>query len=208
VNKAANAHVQLAGVVNVAKAVKGIQIGGIVNKATKVRGVQLAGLLNIADSSDYCIGLINIIKNGSRNLSVSVDESGTALVSFRSGGRVLYGILGAGYNLHTDKELFASEGGIGANLLHKGAFGLQAEIVCVGLYDRSGGSYFKNALRVLPSYQLGDRFSIWAGPSFAYIHTDIPDAASLISHPTWERVKPGSIKQLAFGYLGGVQVKL
>lgn len=209
VNKATDAHAQMAGVVNVAKAVKGVQIAGLINKATTVKGVQIAGLLNIADSGDYTIGLINLVKNGSRYISFSVDESSIALASFRSGGRVLYGIVGLGYNLNTGKNLYASEAGIGAHLLNKGAFSLQAEVVSVGMFNFKGGEYYKYALRVLPAYALSRRFSIWGGPSFGYIHTDMQEAADLIGHPAWEKVRTnGFISQLAFGYLGGIQMRM
>jgi hypothetical protein len=49
--------------------------------------VQIAGFINIADSSDYSIGIINIIRQGEKGIGVSVDETKTAMVSFRSGGR-------------------------------------------------------------------------------------------------------------------------
>lgn len=208
VNKATYTRGQVAGVVNVAGEVNGIQAAGIVNKATKVKGVQLAGLVNIADSSDYPIGLVNIIKNGSRFISVSIDESAIVLASFRSGGRVLYGIVGLGYNVKTAKSLFATEAGLGAHLLQKGAFSLQAELVSVGMFDFKGGEYYKNMLRVLPAYAFNKRFSAWAGPSFGYIHTDIQEAADLVGHPAWQEVRTDGTHQLAFGITGGIQIKI
>jgi hypothetical protein len=208
VNKAMDTRGQLAGVVNIAKEVRSIQAAGLINKATKVKGVQLAGLLNIADSSDYPIGLINLIKNGSRMISVSIDESAIALASFRSGGRVLYGIVGVGYNVKTEKSLFATELGIGAHLLRKGAFSLQVEAASVGMFDFKGGEYYKHSLRVLPSYAFDKRLSVWAGPSFGYIFTDIQEAADLVHHPAWQEVRSDGTHQLAFGITGGVQIKI
>jgi hypothetical protein len=207
-NKAIDTRGQMAGIVNVAREVNGVQVAGVVNKATKVKGVQVAGLINIADSSDYPIGLINIIKNGSRLISVSIDESAITLASFRSGGRVLYGIVGLGYNVKTEKSLFATEVGIGAHLLQKAAFSLQVEAASVGMFDFKGGKYYKHSLRVLPSYGFGKRFSVWAGPSFGYIFTDIQEAADLVHHPAWQEVRSDGTHQLAFGITGGVQIKI
>src|SRR5690606_9879465 len=98
---------QLAGVFNIAKITKGVQVSGLLNKSThaqhqlagliniasKVEGVQIAGLINIADESDYPIGILNFIKNGEMQLGLSVDDMGSVLLNFRSGGRVTYGIL-------------------------------------------------------------------------------------------------------------------
>src|SRR5690606_22129835 len=89
---------QLGGIVNLAHDVKGSQVAGILNKAGRVTGIQLSGIINMADSSDYPIGLINIIKNGERSIGISTDENLSSLISFRSGGRKLYGIIGLGSN--------------------------------------------------------------------------------------------------------------
>lgn len=198
---------QVAGIFNRAGNVRGIQVAGIANKAAKVKGVQVAGILNIADSSDYPIGLVNIIKNGHRYISVSIDESATMLTSFRSGGRVLYGIVGLGYNVRKD-GFYAAEAGVGANLLQRGSFGLQAEVAGVGLFDFKGGDYCKSVIRVLPSWSFSPNWRVWGGPTFAHITTDMPQAAALIAHPIWEKVKDNRIAQLAWGLVAGVQVKL
>lgn len=208
VNIADSTGSQVAGIFNRSKNIKGIQVAGIANKAAKVKGVQIAGILNMADSSDYPIGLVNIIKNGHRYVSVSIDESATMLTSFRSGGRVLYGIVGLGYNTRND-GFYAAEAGVGAYILQRGNFGLQAEAVGVGLFDFKGGDYCKSVLRILPSWSFSPGWRIWAGPSFAYISTDMPHAADLISNPIWEKIKNNNrTEQLAWGFIGGIQVKL
>ena len=79
----------------------GLQIVGLVNVADKVRGVQLSTLVNVAQECDFPIGLINIIKNGEMGVAVTCDALGNAMVSFRSGGKYTYGIIGAGYNFLT-----------------------------------------------------------------------------------------------------------
>src|SRR5690606_220847 len=129
INMAESAHVQVAGFINVAKRVDAVQIAGFsnnarevntqlagfINVAQKVKGVQLSGFINIDDRSDYHIGLVNIIGNGEKCIGVTIDESQSTLVSFRSGGRILYGIVSAGINTRFNKPMWATEAGIGAH---------------------------------------------------------------------------------------------
>ena len=209
INKASKAGAQMAGISNIAADIEGVQIAGIFNKAKKVKGAQIAGILNIADSSDYAIGIINIIKNGTYTLSASIDESATSLLSFRSGGRIMYGIIGLGYNGKAERDLWAFEVGLGVHLLARKQFSLQAEITNTGLFNFKGGEYYKYAVRVLPAFRLSNRFSLWAGPSFAYIHTDIPETIDFV-HTLWDKQNNHNnvTQQLAFGFIGGVQLKL
>src|SRR5690606_15286384 len=66
VNKSGDAHMQIAGLINIAR---------------RVEGVQLAGLVNIAEQSDYPIGLINIIRDGERTIGLTVDETGGSMLA-------------------------------------------------------------------------------------------------------------------------------
>src|SRR5690606_22674579 len=119
---------QFAGFINVAKDIKGTQFAGFINIARKVKGAQIAGFINIADSSDTPIGLLNIIKTGEKSIGVSVDDQLTTLVTFRSGGKILYGILGAGYNFENEKEQYAFEAGLGAHFFNGPRFRIHAEL--------------------------------------------------------------------------------
>lgn len=90
--------VQFAGLLNTSKDITGLQFAGLLNIAGKVRGVQFAGLLNIAEESDCPIGLVNIVKRGEMGIALTYDILGNGIVSFRSGGKYTYGIIGFGYN--------------------------------------------------------------------------------------------------------------
>jgi hypothetical protein len=57
---------QFSGFINTAEDVKGSQFAGFINVARKVSGVQVSGFINVADSSDYPLGIINIIRNGEK----------------------------------------------------------------------------------------------------------------------------------------------
>ncbi|MGY0034511.1 hypothetical protein [Pedobacter sp. NJ-S-72] len=137
-NKSKDVSSQVAGFANLADNTKGIQVAGFLNKAKntssqvagfmniakKVKGVQVAAFMNVADSSDYPIGLINLIKNGEKSIGITVDDNLTTMLTFRSGGRIIYGIIGAGYNFKNDKEVYAFEAGFGAHVYTSQAFRL------------------------------------------------------------------------------------
>ncbi|QNF34792.1 hypothetical protein HUW51_19430 [Adhaeribacter swui] len=196
---------QLAGLINTAETVDGVQIAGLVNKAKKVKGVQLAGLVNIADSSDYPIGIINIIKNGEKSVGISIDETLTTLATFRSGGRVLYGILGVGYNFKNSDDKYALEGGIGAHIGKGKRFRVNAEAVTVNLSDFKKGNYSRSALRLMPAFKISPNLEIFAGPSVNFIQTNTPDGKSLTEHYIWDHTSGNNLKALYVGGTGGLQ---
>jgi len=198
---------QLSGFINTGSDLH-MQVAGFFNKAAKVRGMQIAGFMNIADSSEYPIGFLNFIKNGERSVSLSIDETLTSLVSFRSGSRHLFGILGAGYNWTKDQSLYAFEAGLGAHLIHSGNFQLNTEVAEIWLTKFEGGEYLRSALRLLPSLKLGSRIEIFCGPSFNYVYSKGDIGANLVSHYVWSETKSDYFQGLYFGVMGGVQINL
>ena len=198
--------ISMAGFINVSGDA-GTQIGGFMNIARKVRGVQAAGFLNIADSSDYPIGLVNIIRNGEKSISLSTDETFTSLVTLRSGSRKLYGILGAGYNGKDKKDLYAWEAGLGAQFNIVRDFRLNTELLSIGLTDFKSGDYFRGSLRVLPTLRLGHRVELFAGPTFNYIRSEKGKGAGLVTHYLWsEKESSGILHGLYFGATGGMSI--
>ncbi len=196
---------QLAGLVNNSKDVEGFQMAGLLNNAKKVRGVQFAGFVNVADSSDYPIGVVNIIKNGEKSFGLSIDETQTALLTFRSGGRVLYGILGVGYNFKATKSLYAIEAGYGARIPVYKNFKLSAEAVCMSLNDIGEEWYIKSSLRVLPSYTFANRIQIYAGPTVNFLNNTF-GSNELVHNYVWSP-SASDTYGLYFGFTGGIQVK-
>ena len=206
-NLTQEARVQTAGFINIAREVHGAQIAGFMNMARKVKGVQV-GFINIADSSDYPVGVINIVKNGEKAIGVTVDETLTTLATFRSGGKRLYGIIGTGINLREDNTLYALETGIGWHIPVSRIFRINAEGVLLTLTDFEKGSYMKSSLRVLPAVRLG-RFELFAGPSFNCVNISRNTGKSLISDYTWEhKSRRGDFTGLYFGGVGGIQFML
>lgn len=199
--------VQLAGIFNTASDVEGAQLAGVVNKAGRVKGIQL-GILNIAESSDYPIGLINIVKDGEKSVGIGTDEGLSTFVSFRSGGRVLYGILGLGFNPQYERVRYGVEGGIGAKLINGDHFRLAAEIVSTTLTDFNGNYFDKNGLRILPSLRIAKNIYLYGGPSVNYVNTDNEDGKKLVKLKMWDKQRTDEYQAFHVGFTGGLQLVL
>lgn len=202
---------QLAGLINIAGDVNGVQFSGLINKARKVKGAQFATLVNIADENDFPIGFVNIIKNGEKGLSLTYDMLGNALLSFRSGGKYTYGILGLGYNhkLKTDNKLVA-EAGYGIHIPITGWFQINNEIVATSINairDKDDSANITNiGYRLLPSFRLWKHFNVFGGASINYLFSDSSSPERILpdSH-LWKQNKNGDIRQLYIGYQVGLQ---
>ena len=214
-NFASDADVQIAGFINRAYNVN-TQIGGFINIAHKVEGVQIAGFINIADSSDYPIGIINIIKKGEKSLGVSLDENLTSMVSFRSGGRILYGIIGVGINLQNlplsySKEeewpLYAIEAGIGAHIPVAKNFRINIEGTTVSLSDLWDEYYLTTSLRVMPAVTIGKKMEVFAGPTINFEERSAYAGRSLVGSYLWQTNYWGNSHGLYLGAMGGVSFK-
>ena len=196
---------QLAGLFNCAKDVYGLQFAGLVNVAKRARGVQFAAILNVAEESDFPIGLINIIKQGDKGVALTYDILGNAVMSFRSGGKYAYGILGVGCNAQIEERLVVEVG-----------YGLQVP-VCRWLdvnnefkattmgynsgYTRSNFSYL-----LAPSLTLWRHCNLFAGASINYFMSDRASAATLLPNAgLWRKEGDRGIGQLYLGYQVGVQ---
>lgn len=202
-----NSGSQFAGFINKAKDVNGAQIAGFINIAKKVKGLQFAGFMNVADSSDYPIGIINLIKKGEKSISLTTDETLTTLLSFRSGGKVLYGIIGVGYNFKNSAEVYAFEAGLGAHLYQSNSFRLNAEITGTGLESFKPGEYFKTSFKLMPAIKISKNLEIFAGPSFNYLNTNTAAGRSLHKKylSNWENKWGNNFQALYIGYGGGIQ---
>lgn len=198
---------QFSGFINKAQDVNGTQIAGFINIARKVKGVQFAGFINVADSSDYPIGIINLVKKGEKSISLTTDETLTTLLSFRSGGKVLYGIIGIGYNFKNSDEVYAFEAGLGAHLFQSKSFRLNAEISGTGLESFKAGEYMKTSLKLMPALKLSRNLEIFGGPSFNYLNTNTTEGRILNKKyiSTWENKRGDNFQALYMGYGGGIQ---
>lgn len=198
--------VQFGGLGNVANNVNGFQFGGIFNKANVVNGVQFAGLVNIADHSDYPIGILNFIKDGEKSVGVTFDELQNLTVAFRSGGRILYGILGAGVNFKASETLTALEAGFGAHINCTSKFRINTELTYTSMTDFDNLEISRSSLRIMPAYRFAKCFEIFAGPTLNYLQTNDTELYDMFSKSSlWKETKSsGDKSQLNIGYIGGL----
>lgn len=170
---------QIAGAWNKADNVNGMQLAGVLNIAKKVKGVQFAGLLNIADSSDYPIAVLNIIKNGKKEISVQVDESKFLGVGFRTGGRILYSNLGFGMLLNNEQtnNKYGYEFGLGGYIIQKPKFSLAAEINQRNYLNKDFKSIdaSKSYIRIIPTYIIKGKYQLFIAPTINYTEVENPE---------------------------------
>jgi len=197
---------QGAGFMNIARHVKGLQISGFMNKAKNVKGVQIAGFINIADTADYQIGIINISKNGKMSLGAQIDENNTTLLTFRSGGQSVYGIIGAGYNFKNKGNVYAIEAGLGLHLYTSGLFHLDTELTQGSLLNFEGSASYKSTFRLMPAIALAKKISVFVSPSYNYINTDVMEDRLLRKKyiASWNKNNGRNFHGLYFGYTVGV----
>lgn len=200
--------IQLAGLVNVARDFSGLQLAGLVNVAHTVRGVQLAGLINVADSSDFPIGFINLIKNGEMGIAVSYNELGTTMLSFQSGGRYTYGIVGIGYNHYLrGQQPFIAGGGIGARINCTNWLRLSCELTSTNLLPAKASLDRLMVLNfsLLPAFRMLPHLELFGGPRLSYASANHDCRNVLPSYSLWRRLGPSRIQQLHLGFQAGVQ---
>ena len=196
---------QLAGLFNCAKDVYGLQFAGLVNVAKSARGVQFAAILNVAEESDFPIGLINIIKQGDKGVALTYDILGNAMMSFRSGGKYTYGILGIGCNAQIEERLVV-EAGYGLQIPVCRWLDVNNEFKATTMGYNSGYTRSNFSYLLAPSLTLWRHCNLFAGASINYFMSDRASAATLLPNAgLWRKEGDQGIGQLYLGYQVGVQ---
>ncbi|MDN3549581.1 hypothetical protein [Mucilaginibacter aquaedulcis] len=220
--KTFNGGVQVAGLFNSTQQSKGLQLSGLFNLsandagsqftslfnvAKKVKGFQFAALVNVADSSDYPIGLINFVKNGEKSLAISTDENLMIHLDFRSGGRVLYGLVGAVYKFDDAQAKYALDIGFGAHIINHNKFYLNGEYVAQLTTNFHDKFYQISSFKILPGYKLNKLVRFFAGPSFNITSADVSDNVKIHG---WQLSKSISndnkLSAVNVGITGGLQL--
>lgn len=196
---------QFAGLANVAGDVNGFQFAGLINIAKNVRGVQFAALVNIAENNDYPLGLVNIIKNnGEMSIGVTYNEIGSTMVSFRSGGRILYGIIGVGVNHKATDNKFIAEGGLGGHIPVSSRFRINNELKAGSLSFTDDEETFHSSFAVMPAFKILPQWEIFGGPSLNYLYTDNIDNKKMFpGNDIWKKYTENKLQQLYFGFSVG-----
>lgn len=197
---------QFSGLVNIASDVNGVQFAGLINIAKDVHGVQFAGLINIAENSDCPIGLINIIKNGEKGIAVTYDAIGSTVVSFRSGGKYTYGILGVGYNHKSSNNSLVTEGGLGAHIPVTPWFRINNELKATSIGNNTDEPVFNAGYSLLPAFRIGKHVELFAGAGINYMDTkDMNNLKMFPNHSLWKKSGSARMQQLYIGYQFGLQ---
>ena len=197
--------IQLAGLFNCAKDVYGLQFAGLVNVAKRARGVQFATILNVAEESDFPIALINIIKEGDKGVALTYDMLGNAMVSFRSGGKYTYGILGVGCNAQIEERLVV-EAGYGLQIPVCRWLDVNNEFKATTMGYNSGYTRSNFSYLLAPSLTLWRHCNLFAGASINYFMSDRASVATLLPNAgLWRKEGDRGIGQLYLGYQVGVQ---
>jgi hypothetical protein len=199
---------QLTTLLNSSKEKAGSQVAGIANIASKVHGIQIATLFNVADSSDYPIALVNFIKNGKKTLAISTDEFLFTHVDFRSGGRVLYGLIGGGYKFTNKPARYIIDFGFGAHIKNGTHFTTDAEFVYGNTFGTKSNAYKVNSFKLLPGYKLNRILQLFAGPSF---NLTFFNRENNLNIPGWELrryTSDNNITVMHIGITGGLQIIL
>lgn len=196
---------QWAGLFNKSGNISGSQVAGLFNVAKRVHGVQIAGLLNIAESSDYPIGLINIIRDGEMGVALAYNEIGNITATFRSGGRIFYGILGGGYNPGFDDGVIVLEGGLGARIPISNRFRINNELKSAYLGEFKSDETYHQSFSILPAFRITPKIELFAGPSLNFMYSDNPDLLNDFPSGTiWDKYGEEKIKQLHIGFSAGL----
>ena len=200
---------QFSGLVNTAKDVDGLQFTGLVNVARRVRGIQFASILNVAEESDCPIGLINIIKEGDKGIAFTCNMLGNSVVSFRSGGKYTYGILGVGYNSRGNMYRVVGEAGYGIQIPICRWLDVNNEFKATAL-GFSGNNPPRNFSYLLaPSITLWQHCNLFGGPSINYWMSDASIVEGMEPYKElWHKETGKGVQRLYIGYQVGVQYVL
>ncbi len=200
--------VQLATVFNKANNFRGVQFAGLFNVAKTVKGVQFATLLNIADDNDFPIALLNLIKHGEKGVAATYDVLGNTIVSFRSGGKYTYGILGIGFNHKTqeDNSIVITEAGYGVHIPLCKWLQLNNEIKATTIGASSDSPSINLSYLLGPSIEFKKHYNIFGGISVNYFTSKSADAENLLpdSH-LWEKQENDRLQRLYLGFQAGIQ---
>lgn len=205
-NTARHSNFQMAGLVNTTGTGNG-QIAGLVNIARKVKGIQMAGLVNIAEESDYPIGFLNLIRKGEKSLGLTVDESGNAIVAFRSGSRKTYGILGLGNNILMPEARHAAEVGLGIHIPLGRVVRFNLELSNITNTNFQTTAYYKASFRGLLGIQLGKYLELVAGPSFNYVNY-LAGYDPYVAYSLFEVYGAYAVNSFYVGGVAGIHFKL
>ena len=197
----------LGGISNISGDIIGFQFAGVMNVAKNVKGVQFASIINIADDSDFPIAFINIIKNGKMGVSLSYDILNNTVLSFRSGGKYTYGILGVGYNAKVnDGSKIMAEAGYGIHIPVNHLFEINNEFKATSVGFSNDKTCYNFAYLLAPSVTFWNHYNIFGGVSFNYLNSNYEESNDLLPKKyLWSKDTNDNAQRMYIGYQIGLQ---
>jgi hypothetical protein len=170
ITSGALAGAQVSGALNFAAGAKGAQIGALNVAAGAVHGVQI-GVVNIAESSDFSLGLLNILYKGRLNLDLwALPEAGLLFAGVKNGGAHYHYIYGVGVRATDTHPVWLSLG-LGAHITPGGdAF---VDIDVFHHAELAFVSANRNDLyqaRVVAGYRFLPELAAFAGPTLNVVN--------------------------------------
>jgi hypothetical protein len=198
---------QLSGVTNIAGDVKGLQFAGVMNIAKNVKGVQFATILNVAEESNFPIAFINIIKNGKMGVALSYDNMNNTMLSFRSGGKYTYGILGVGYNNKVnDGSNIVAEAGYGIHIPITNWLEINNEFKATSLGFSNDKVCYNASYLLAPSFTFLNHFNVFGGANFNYLYSNYVNSEDLLpNNYLFEKDNSDNKQRMFIGYQIGLQ---
>src|SRR3546814_690020 len=112
----------------------GVQLAGLFNYSRNLKGLQI-GFINVADtSSGVSIGAFNFIKDGYKNLILSNTEFNTINVGFKTGNAAFYTVLLGGGNFIQNQKAFTFGIGFGHDFIFNDRLFLSTELSTQNVY--------------------------------------------------------------------------
>jgi hypothetical protein len=191
--------VQLSGGVNLASSVHGAQLAPV-NLAGDVDGVQI-GVFNLSRTSDFSLGVVNIVLEGRTHLDVFVDELALGTAAFKHGGESFHYIYSLGVR-PGEHGAWMPALGLGGHRQWRRRLFLDTEVVAGQLFEQRAplGLNLRTTGRLIGGLALTQRLSLIAGPSYSVLVTDVcgpkyggPGASTFSPGPLMVRGWPGFI---------------
>jgi len=189
VSNVVNGHaaaVQGAAIANVAKSLSGVQVSGVANwverdvtgiqvSATanycgeRVHGVQV-GVVNIAKSSDFSLGIVNIMWEGRTHLEFWGNDSGFMNVGLKHGGDYWHSIYAIGYQPGIEEEATSAALGVGGHLPVSDRLFLDFDLLSQWVRDEGIRNVHLDpnviaTFRIVAGFRILDWLTVFGGPS-------------------------------------------
>ena len=181
---------QIAGFTNInTNSLQGTQISGFFNYTRKLKGLQL-GVFNYVDTLEKgaSIGVISFVRNGYHTFEISGNESMYGVLSYKTGTRSFYNILAIGASARNNKIYWGWGYGIGTIVPVKGRVDLNFEATCFQVNEdewQVDRLNLHNRINALVSVKLTDNLTVFGGPSWNVLVSDITDSQGNIIESTY-----------------------